>query len=299
MTLSRISGHRFQRYTSSALIFIFFAASLVFSSGCSLMMSSAASDMMQSLSKTIVNNDDLSMVKQGAPAYLLMIDSLISSNPKDEDLLSTAALLYTSYADLFVTDVDRSRKMADKAMNYASRALCLAKDNACKLKSKSFKAFGKIISNIKKEHVPALFALGNAWAAWIRVNKNDFNAVADISHIELIMQKVIELDKTYRDGAAYLYLGTLATMLPPALGGKPELGKQYFSKAVKLSSGKNLMAKVSFAKSYARMIFDRNLYDKLLKEVINADPHVPGYTLVNTWAQIQAEELLNSADDFF
>ena len=152
---------------------------------------------------------------------------------------------------------------------------------------------------MKTKQMPALFALGNAWAGWIMANKNDFNAIADISHIERIMQKVIELDETYRDGAAHLYMGILATLLPPALGGKPEQARQHFEKAIALSKGRNLMAKVIYAKLYARMIFDRPLHDRLLNEVIAANPDEPGYTLANTWAQKQARELLTSADDFF
>jgi hypothetical protein len=115
----------------------------------------------------------------------------------------------------------------------------------------------------------------------------------------MIMKKVVELDDAYKEGAAYLYLGTLATLLPPALGGKPELGKQYFEKAVASSHGKNLMVKVIFAKLYAKMIFDRKLHDQLLEEVIATDPKIKGYTLVNTWAKIQAQELIDSADDYF
>ena len=284
---------------SSVVIFIFCITNLFFSSGCSIIMSSATSDMMEHLSSTIVNNDDLSLVKAGAPAYLLMIDSLISKDPENKNLLSTAAMLYTAYADLFVKDADRSRKMADKALNYANSAICLEKNDACMLKSKTFEEFETIISNMGKKNVPVLFTLGNAWAGWIMANTNDFNAIADMSHIELIMQRVIELDEKYRDGAAYLYLGTLATLLPPALGGKPELGKQYFEKAVKLSQGKNLMVKVLYAKLYARMSFNRKLHDQLLKDVIDADPYVSGYTLVNTRAQIQARELMDGADDYF
>ena len=299
MILHQMLNYNFKQSLSSAVILVFCIVNLFFSSGCSVIMSSATSDMMDHLSKTILNNDDLSMVKTGAPAYLLMIDSLISKDPKNKNLLTTAAMLYTAYADLFVKDVDRSRKMADKALNYANRAICLEKNDACVLKSKTFEEFEKIVSNMKKKHVPALFALGNAWAGWIMANKNDFNAIADMSRIELIMQRVIELDETYKDGAAYLYLGTLATLLPPALGGKPELGKHYFDKAVKLSKGKNLMIKVLFAKLYARMIFDKKFHDQLLKEVIASDPYVSGYTLINTWAQIQAGELINSADDYF
>jgi len=255
--------------------------------------------MMTHLSNTILNTDDLSLVESGAPAYLLMIDSLISQDPENKDLLISAAMLYTAYSDVFVKDMDRSRKMADKALKYASQAICLAESDACLIRSRSFDKFEVIVSKIKKNQVPALFALGNAWASWIMANRNDFNAIADLAHIERIMQRVIELDEPYHDGAAHLYLGTLATFLPPALGGRPEQGKQHFETAITLSRGKNLMVKVMFAKLYARMIFDRSLHDQLLKEVIAADPDVPGYTLVNTWAQKQAAELILSADNYF
>ena len=299
MILLRIVNLNLKQLLSSAALAVFCVTSLFLSSGCSIIMSSATSDMMEHLSSTIVNNDDLSLVKTGDPAYLLMIDSLISKDPENKNLLSTAAMLYTAYADLFVKDVDRSRKMADKALKYATLAICLEKNDVCMLKSKTFEEFVMIISNMKKKHVPVLFTLGNAWAGWIMANKNDFNAIADISRIETIMQRVVELDEKYKDGAEYLYLGTLATLLPPSLGGIPEVGIHYFDQAVKLSQGKNLMVKVLYAKLYAKMIFDRELHDQLLKDVIAAEPNVLGYTLVNTRAQLQARELIDGADDYF
>lgn len=272
---------------------------LCFSSGCSLITSSATSNMMNNLSKSILNSNDLAMVKTGAPAYLLMIDGLIHQDPENKKLLRTAATLYTAYADLFVNDITRSKKIADKALNYAKKAACLEINDACAIKSKTFKEFKTIIADMKIDNVPALFTLGNAWASWIMVNKNDFNAIADIPHIELIMQRVIELDKTYKDGSAYLYLGTLASLLPPALGGKPEKARGFFNKAIKISQGRNFMVKVIYARMYARMMFNRKLHDKLLNEVLAADPYVQGYTLVNTWAQVQAQELLESAEEYF
>jgi hypothetical protein len=264
-----------------------------------MIMKSATSDMMGHLSKSILNNDDLSLVESGAPAYLLMIDSMIAKDPENSEMLATAAQLYTAYSDVFVRDEERSKKMADKAMNYAGKAICIEKKEACGLKSRSFDELKIILSNMKKNDVPVLYALGNAWASWIMANTDDLNAIADISHIELIMQRVIELDEPYRDGAAHLYLATLSTFLPPSVGGKPEQGKVHFEKVVLLSQGKNLMVKVLYAKLYARIIFDRTLHDQLLNEVIAADPHIPGYTLVNTWAQKQAHELIISADDYF
>ncbi len=260
---------------------------------------SVSSKMMVQLSDTIVNNDDPAMVEAGAPAYLLMIDSLISQDPEAEDMLTTAALLYTAYADVFVTDEARSKKLAAKALNYAERAICLSDRQACSLTEKPYDDFKSAVDSLDKNSLPALFSLGAAWSGWIMANTDDFNALADISRIEDIMKKVVQLDESYRDGAAYLYLGTLATFLPPALGGRPEQGRVFFEKAIALSKGKNLMAKVMYARLYAKMTFDRTLHDRLLTEVLAADPVAEGYTLMNTHARQQAKVLLDAADDYF
>ncbi len=299
MNFSRLLTHDMKSFLLNTVLTCFCIIGFFSLSGCSMIMKSATSDMMGHLSKSILNNDDLSLVESGAPAYLLMIDSMIAKDPENSEMLATAAQLYTAYSDVFVRDEERSKKMADKAMNYAGKAICIEKKEACGLKSRSFDELKIILSNMKKNDVPVLFALGNAWASWIMANTDDLNAIADISHIELIMQRVIELDEPYRDGAAHLYLATLSTFLPPSVGGKPEQGKVHFEKVVLLSQGKNLMVKVLYAKLYARIIFDRTLHDQLLNEVIAADPHIPGYTLVNTWAQKQAHELIISADDYF
>ena len=59
------------------------------------------------------------------------------------------------------------------------------------------------------------------------------------------------------------------------------------------------MTKVMYASQYARLLFDRDLHDKLLNEVVEADPNIPGLVLFNTVAQRRAYELLESADAYF
>ena len=152
---------------------------------------------------------------------------------------------------------------------------------------------------MRKADVPALYSLGSAWAGWIQVRRDDLNAIVQLARVEEIMRKVIELDESYQQGSAHIYLGILASFAPPALGGRPDEGRKHFERAIMLSKGGNLMAKVAFAESYARLVFDRDLHDRLLREVLEADPNVPGYTLVNIYAQQKAEKLLSSADDYF
>jgi hypothetical protein len=59
------------------------------------------------------------------------------------------------------------------------------------------------------------------------------------------------------------------------------------------------MAKVIYAQQYARMVYDRELHDRLLTEVLAADPQVPDMVLQNTLAQERALALLASADAYF
>jgi len=268
-------------------------------SGCSAFISSAKVDFTDNLSYAIINNDDLATVEAGGPAYLLMIDGLLHGDPDNSSLLRSAATLYTAYTVVYIKDKDRAQRLTDKALSYGLHAVCIDRSSACSLREIKFRDFANIISTMDVKDVPTLYALGTAWAGWIQAHREDLNAVAEISRVETLMQRILELDESYQDGGAHLYLGTLATFLPSVLGGKPDVGRKHFERAIEISSGKNLMAKVVYAREYARMIFDRELHDRLLHEVLKAEPNVQGYTLMNTLAQKQAQELLNSADDYF
>ena len=47
------------------------------------------------------------------------------------------------------------------------------------------------------------------------------------------------------------------------------------------------------------MIFDKDLHDRLLVEVLESPVDVPGRTLFNVLAQRDAEELLESSEEYF
>ena len=284
--------HRFSGYAGLLLC-------LFLLSGCSVLFSSAAGDLADSLADAVLDNNDLIMVEAGSPAYLLMIDGLLRDNPDNEPLLRSAATLYAAYTEVFVKDEERARRLSGKAVDYGFRAMCVRRPEACSLKESRFNDFENVIANMGKKDVPVLFALGTAWAGWIQAHRDNWNAIAEISRVESIMMRVVELDESYQDGGAHLYLGAVETLTPKPLGGKPEQGRIHFERAIEISNGRNLMAKVTYARMYARLMFDRELHDRLLHEVLEADFNEPGYTLINTLAQRRAQELLDSAEDYF
>ena len=59
------------------------------------------------------------------------------------------------------------------------------------------------------------------------------------------------------------------------------------------------MAKVLYAEQYARLMFEQELHDRLLQEVLDTDPTAEGLTLINHLAQRQAAILLAESSDYF
>jgi len=272
---------------------------LVNLSGCASIISSATQKMADNLSLAMLNQDDLQIVKAGSPAYLIMLDSFIEGDPENVSMLISGSKLYGSYTSAFVEDEERAKRLAEKSLSYAHRALCLDLKSVCKMLNSKLDDLLPILAKIDKADQPLLFAYASAWAGWIQVNTGDWNAIAQVPKLTAMLNRSVELDESYEDGAAFLYLGVLASQIPPSLGGKPEQGRAHFEKALLLSAGKNLMVNVLFAEHYCRLVFDQELHDKLLKQVLAADINVPGLTLVNTLARKRATELLAESSDFF
>lgn len=282
-------------------LFRLLAAALALSifSGCSSIAASASNRIAKNLSSAILNQDDPATVEAGMPSYLILVDSLIEGDPQNENLLLTGSKLYGAYAAAFVKEPERAKLLARKSRDYSARALCAHGTSLCNVMDLPYEAFNSAIAKLKVDEVPLLYASAAAWAGWIQANSSDWNAIASLPKVKGIMARVVELDESYDHGHAHLYLGVIATLLPPALGGKPEEGRVHFERAILLSEGHDLMGKVEYARRYARITYDRELHDRLLREVLEADAAVSGLTLSNTLAKRQAQELLASADSYF
>ncbi len=278
---------------------VFLPLMLLSLSGCMSMVASFTAGFARDLGDSILDSPDVQMVQEGAPAYLLLVDAMVKKNPDNAELLAQSARLNSAYATAFVSDPARAKMLAANALNDMGHAVCLNMKDGCELRTRPYEAYEAWLAKRTVKDVPELYQLGSVWAGWIQANSDDFAAIAELGRVKALMARVAELDPTYDYGGAYLYLGVFETLLPPSLGGRPEVGRSHFEKAIEISDGKFLMAKVMYADQYARLMFDRELHDRLLHEVVAADPNVPGLTLINTVAQQRADELLESADDYF
>lgn len=289
----------FRRFSRRSIVILGVSITLLLNTGCSSFVSGATRNLANQLQAVISDHDDPQLVENAVPAYMLMVESLLRSDPENVDLLTAAAGLYSAYGSVFVEDLLRQQRLSDRAFNYGKKAMCAYDAEFCGVEKLHMDALSLKLNELDADELPMLFAFGSAWASWIQAHSSDFNAIADIPKIAVVMERVVELDEGFQNGSAHMYLGVLATLIPPTLGGKPEVGREHFEKAMALSDEKNLMVQVTYAQQYARLLFDRELHDRLLNQVVSADAKAEGFTLTNWLAKARAEALLESAEDYF
>ena len=268
-------------------------------SGCSALMSKATGGMAANLSSAILNQDDPETVRDGVPAYLLMLDSFVAGAPEDVAMLSAAAELYAAYGVVFVDDPERAKRLTRRSWDYGQRALCNANANTCGMANLHLQDMQSILDTLNRKDSAPLYTYGLSWLAYIQAHSDEADALARLPQAAIVMLRTRELDPDYRPGQVEMYLAVLNTIRPPALGGDFTAGRAHYERAIELTGSRDLSVQVKFARYYARTLYDRELHDQILQQVLMADPVEPSLTLTNTLAQREARILLDSADEYF
>ena len=264
--------------------------------GCVSYVGGLAAD---TLSAGVLNQDDPAVVESGLPAYLLLIDGLISENPQQAGMMAAGAELFALYGSRFVTDPERSAAMTAKARRYGEQSICLVHAPACDWDGMGYDEFVAELETVGRRQVQYLYAYAVSWLSHLDATSSDWSAIGELPWVQAAMERVLALDETHDNGGIHVYLGILYSLRPPALGGRLDLAQEHFNRSIALSEGRDLSAKVEYARRYARMLFDRELHDRLLAEVLESPVEEPRRTLFNVLAQQDAVGLLATSGDYF
>ena len=271
--------------------------------GCVLIRKGAArviSPMATQLSEGFMHQNDVELVREGAPAFLLMLDALAEAHPDNPAVLIAAADAQIAYATGFVDKEQKARTKAMylKAKTYGLRALAKNKPFSRALEG-SQDEFVQSLRGFKKKDAEALFTTASAWVMWIIASSDSPAALGGMPKVLAMMERVQQLDPGIREGGVDLFYGIYYTVLP--LGGGRDLEKALacFERSMKVSGPDYLMARVTFAEFYARYAFDQELFESTLKDVLAAEPKESRFTLMNAVAKTRAQTLLDQVGDLF
>lgn len=244
---------------------------------------------------------DLQIAHEALGSNLKLIESMIKSDPENEQFLTFAAQGYNSYALAFCEDdsVERARVFYLRAKEYGMRVL---------VKNKKFKeamdgdinAFRAAVKTFGKDDVPAIFWTAFSWGSYVNITRTDVAGLADLSKVQALIEFVAEKDPSFYHGGAYLFLGVIEGTTPRSLGGNPDKAKEYFEKCLAINGGKFLMTQLYYARAYAVSTQDQPLFESLLKQVEDASiDDVPEIRLANVLAKQKARKLLAQENELF
>jgi hypothetical protein len=260
----------------------------------------ATATLLDEVARASYRQSDLRILREGMPAYLMLIDGMVQAIPDNDQLLIAAAQSYSSFASLFVEDQDKeyANLLYERGRQYALRSLEMR--GFKQPLQRPFDDFKQGLTRLRKKDVPYLFWTATCWANWIRLNLDSMEAMSQLPRVEWMMKRALDLDERYYYGGPHLFMGIWFASRPKIAGGDLKKAQEHFLKALDLGQGKFLMADVYYANYYARKMMDKDLFTSTLQKVLETPADIsPDLVLVNTVAKKQARELLSHTEEYF
>jgi len=254
----------------------------------------------------------------GTPGAIMQLEAMLSITPDNEALALNVAKAYVGYGVGWVEDSyettyaqgdfdkadharHRARLVYMRARNLALRCMRnrdAGLDDALKAGGETLTAY--LAKHYRhKEDVGPLFWAGMAWGAAINMGLDQPDLLIDMGTAKALVQRAAELDDLYFNGGAYVLLAGLEAAMPKVLGGDPEKGGKIFEKGLERTKRRNHMLQVNYARIYAVNTQNRDLYVKLLNEVIESGDLGNDVRLNNKIARIRAVRYLSQVNDLF
>ena len=255
-------------------------------SGCSLNRTAArvTSGVIDNGLPSVFSQSDPQYVREALPANLQLMEILLASDPGNKSMLLNAAQGFCGYAFMFLEEENPERASVFylKGQAYAERALD-----------------GATVETARKKDAHPLFWHTFCKALYMNINRDKPEAIAEIPTLEPAALKLLELDPGYYYNGAEDILGAYHAIRPRMLGGSPEKAAEHFELALKGPGADFLLSRYLYAKMAALAAQDPVLFERLLNEIISAEPKDGDTRLANEVAKLKAKKLLEKKDELF
>lgn len=288
------------------------AAAMVLSTGCSMkrMAVNKIGNALASGGSTYESDDDLELVGSALPFGLKLMESLLAESPNHPGLLQAACQGFTTYSYLYVQteaerladrDVaaaqklrDRARRLFLRAHRYGFRALAAGRPAfAESMTADPAAALGRVT---RKQQAALLYWNAAALGLAISVSRNDAAMLARLPEVDALVERAIQLDEAWGDGALHEFRVLLAGAKP----GTPDFAAvdRDYQRALTLSKGSRASLYVAWAETVAVPKQDRAGFRSALEKALAIEiEQYPLTRLPNLAAQRRAAWLLDRMDE--
>ena len=256
---------------------------------------------------------DVALAKAAMPSSLKTLEGLYVAAPDNRTIVLYLAAGYCGYAGFVQDDweaavidkrfqdaralADHAARMFTRCMNYGLRLLGPRWQETIYGPARDVQA---LLPDVPRGSASALLWTAVGLAGVINMKQSDMAVVAHLSKVELLFQRVLQLDESLENAMAHLMLGALACGAGAGVGGRPEEGEKYFERARALTEGRFLTVQVMHARLCGVSRQDRVFFRQTLQEVLRTPPSIwPEQRLANELAHLKARRYLQHESDWF
>lgn len=265
-------------------------------------------------SQALQEHWDVDLVGDGMPGAILQLEGLYATLPDDSRVGLELLRAYVAYGYGWILDEAEQSQLdgeTDKEEQLFERAemLFLRARNTglhhIRLSDPSFDASVEAGGDALRAHLRSRFTsrddaellllTGHAWGLAILASNGDPERVLELDTARALVERAIDLDETAVHYGGVIFLGALESMP----GGNPERSREMFEHALEGTHRQFFPVQVQYAQTYALNNGDRELFVRLLREVIDGGDPVPETRLVNRLARRRAIRWLRRTDELF
>ncbi len=284
-------------------------------SGCSIKRYAInqVGNALASGGSTFSSDEDPELVRAAVPFSLKLMESLLAESPRHRGLLSAASAGFVQYAYAFVQqdadELEDSDLAAANALRARAKRLYLrARDYGLRGLETSHPGFKaglnaaprEAVRGMNKRDVPFLYWTAVSWGAAISLGKDDPPLLAEIPMMEALIDRALELDEAYGDGAIHSFLITYEMTRQGMTGDPAERSRRHFERSMELARGRLAGPLVAYAEAVAVQKQDIKTFQTLMNQALAIDPdNWPDQRLANLVMQRRARWLLSKKADLF
>ena len=284
-------------------------------SGCSIKKIAVKKlgDALADSGTTFASDNDPQLVRDALPFSLKLIESLLAESPRHRGLLFAASSGFTQYAYAFIKEESdemepenfaaatemraRARRMFLRARDYGVRGLETTHPNFGALLAKDPQS---AVKAARREDVALLYWTAASWGMAITLSKNEPALIVDQPVVEALIDRALELNESFDNGAIHAFLITYEPVRQGAAGDPLERARKHYDRAMAISKGSLAGPSVSLAESVCIAKQNRKEFQSLLEQALAVDVNLkPEYRLANLVMQRRARWLLSRVDDLF
>lgn len=288
---------------------------ILITSGCSVkrMAINELGNALASDGTTFATDDDPEFVKAAVPFSLKLMESLLAESPEHKELLLATSKGFTQYSYAFIKQEadelegedlteslrlrDRARRLFIRGRDYGLRAL---EANYPGILEALWNDPVRALQQVQPKDVAILYWTAASWGSVISLSKNDPYRIGELPQVEALIDRALELDETYEDGAIHSFLISYEMTRAGAPGDPVARSRQHFERAVELSNGQQAGPYVSYAEAVAVKQQDLELFDQLLQKALLINPDdIPETRLINLIMQRRARWLVSERENLF